>query len=89
VRSPVMAVGSWLLVSTCGGYPDACSRFQAVVALSFMSLHMVPYMLMLGKDTPASMTFGRCLGLANAGFLLSLLSFSQSEDCGVLSGFIV
>jgi hypothetical protein len=58
VRSPIMAIGSWLLVSACGGYLDACSRFQVVVALSFMSLRTVPYMLMLGKDTPASMTFG-------------------------------
>jgi hypothetical protein len=29
-----------------------------MLALSFMSLRMVPYMLMLGKDTPTSMTFG-------------------------------
>jgi hypothetical protein len=58
VRSPLMAVGSWLLVLACGGYPDACNRFRVMLALSFMSLCMVPYMLMLGKDTPASMTFG-------------------------------
>jgi hypothetical protein len=55
---PLMAVGSWLLVSACGGNPDACSRFRVVVALSFMSLCTVPFMLMLDKDTPASMTFG-------------------------------
>jgi hypothetical protein len=55
---PLMAVGSWQLVSACGGYSDACSRFRVVVALSFMSLRTVPCMLMLGKDTPASITFG-------------------------------
>jgi hypothetical protein len=60
VQSSLMAVGSWLLVSACGGNLDACScsRFQVVVALSFMSLRTVPFMLMLDKDTPASMTFG-------------------------------
>jgi hypothetical protein len=58
VRSPLTAVGSWLLVSSCGGNPDACSRFQVVVALCFTSLRMVPFMLMLDKDTPGSMTFG-------------------------------
>jgi hypothetical protein len=55
---PPMAVGSWLLVSACGGNPNACGRFRVVVVLSFMSLLMVPFMLMLDKDTPASMTFG-------------------------------
>jgi hypothetical protein len=55
---PLMAVGSWLLVSACGGNPNACSRFRVVVALSFTSLRMVPFMLMLDKDTPTSMTFG-------------------------------
>jgi hypothetical protein len=55
---PLMAVGSWLLVSSCGGNPDACSRFRVVVALSFMSLRTVPSKLMFGKDTPASMTLG-------------------------------
>jgi hypothetical protein len=58
VQSSLMAVGSWLLVSACGGNLDACSRFQVMVALSFMSLRTVPFMLMLDKDTPASMTFG-------------------------------
>jgi hypothetical protein len=58
MRSPLTVVGSWLLVSACRGNPYACSRFRVVVALSFTSLLMVPSMLMLGKDTPASMTFG-------------------------------
>jgi hypothetical protein len=51
VRSPLTAIASWLLVSACGGNPDACSRFRVVVALSFMSLCMIPFMLMLDKDT--------------------------------------
>jgi hypothetical protein len=58
MRSPLTAVGSWLLVSACGGNPDACSRFWVVVDLSFTSLHTVPFMLILDNDTPASMTFG-------------------------------
>jgi hypothetical protein len=55
---PLTAIGSWLLVSACRGNPDAYSRFRVVVALSFLSLRTVPFMLMLDKDTPASMTFG-------------------------------
>jgi hypothetical protein len=55
---PLMAVGSWLLISACGGNPDACSRFWVMVALSFMSLRTIPFILMLDKDTPSSMTFG-------------------------------
>jgi hypothetical protein len=58
VQSPLTAIGSWLLVSACRGNPDACSRFRVAVSLSLMSLRMVPFMLMLDKDTPASMTFG-------------------------------
>jgi hypothetical protein len=58
MQSPLTAIGSWLLVLACGGNPDACSSFRVVVSLSLMSLHTVPFMLMLDKDTPASMTFG-------------------------------
>jgi hypothetical protein len=58
VRSPLTAVGSWLLVSACRGNPDDCSRLWVVVALPFTSLRTVPFMLMSDKDTPTSMTFG-------------------------------
>jgi hypothetical protein len=57
VRSPTTMVGSWLLVSACGGNLDACSVFWVALALFFMSLCTIPLMLVLAKDTPASMVF--------------------------------
>jgi hypothetical protein len=57
VRSPTTMVGSWLLVSACGGNPDGCSVFWVVLALFFMNLRIIPLMLVLAKDTPASMVF--------------------------------
>jgi hypothetical protein len=57
MRSPTTMVGSWLLVSACGGNPDACSMLWAALALFFTSLRTIPLMPVLAKDTPASMVF--------------------------------
>jgi hypothetical protein len=49
----------WLLaaVSVCGGNLDACSVFWVALALFFMSLRIIPLMLVLAKDMPTSMVF--------------------------------
>jgi hypothetical protein len=57
VQSPTTMVGSWLLVSACGGNPDAYNVFWAMLTLFFTNLRTIPLMLVLAKDTSTSMVF--------------------------------
>jgi hypothetical protein len=52
--------GGWLMAAgiSLRRQSRCFCRFRFVVALFFTSLRMVPFMLMLDKDTPASMAFG-------------------------------